>query len=71
MGVSPSFSVRDAANKSSLASVELDIDGDRFQVGPVLGPLFKPGPRGAFDADGVTVTSFVEQEDRLLAYYLG
>lgn len=65
------FSVRDASNKSSLASVELNIDGDCFEVAPVRGPLFTPGPRGAFDADGVTVTSFVEQDDRLLAYYLG
>lgn len=65
------FSVRDAANKSSLASVEIDIDGDSFQVGPVRGPLFTPGPRGAFDADGVTVTSFVQQDERLVAYYLG
>lgn len=65
------FSVRDEANKSSLASVELEIYGDRFVAGPVRGPLFTPGPRGAFDADGVTVTSFVRQGARLLAYYLG
>jgi hypothetical protein len=65
------FSVRDAASKSSLASVEINIDEDRFDVGPVRGPSFTPGPRGAFDADGVTVTSFVQQGERLLAYYLG
>ena len=65
------FSVRDSDNKSSLASVEIAIDGDRFDVGPVRGPLFGPGPRGAFDADGVTVTSLVQHDDRLLAFYLG
>jgi hypothetical protein len=40
-------------------------------AGPIRGPLLTPGPRGAFDADGVTVTSVLRIGDRLLAYYLG
>lgn len=72
-GFSPTifFSVRDAENRSWLASTEIDLNGDEFSVGPVKGPLFGPGPRGAFDADGVTVTSFVVHDGRLLAFYLG
>ncbi|WP_395450910.1 hypothetical protein ACHMW7_14590 [Aminobacter sp. UC22_36] len=66
------FSVRDAANRSSLACVNLSIDGDRFTIeGTARGPLLMPGPRGSFDADGVTATSFIQDGDRLLAYYLG
>jgi hypothetical protein len=66
------FSVRDAHNRSALAAVEVMIEGDRVELaGPVRGPLFEPGPRGAFDADGVTVTSVLRDGDRLLAYYLG
>lgn len=65
------FSVRDPHNRSSLACVDVMLDGDEFTVGPVQGPLFRPGPRGAFDADGVTVTSFAEFKGRLLAFYLG
>jgi hypothetical protein len=69
--VSIFYSVRDADNKSSLARVDIFIDGDRFETGEIRGPLFRPGPRGAFDADGVTVTSLIRRGERLFAYYLG
>lgn len=66
------FSVRDASNRSCLASVDLALDGAGFSVlSAVRGPLFTPGARGAFDGDGVAVTSLVADGDRLLAYYLG
>lgn len=66
------FSARDSSNRSHLASVDLFLDGERFEASEsIRGPLFEPGPRGSFDADGVTVTSILRDEGRLLAYYLG
>ncbi len=66
------FSVRDATNRSSLACIGLTLDGERWEtLGPVRGPLLGPGPRGGFDADGVTATSFLRHEGRVYAYYLG
>lgn len=66
------FSTRDAKGRSSLASLDLALDGKHFEVvGRPQGPLLSPGPRGAFDADGVTVTSIVKIGDEFFAYYLG
>ncbi len=66
------YSTRDAANRSSTASIDLMVDGDRFEVlGPPRGPLMVPGARGSFDADGVTVSSVVAQDGKLYAFYLG
>lgn len=66
------FSVRDHENRSHAASIDVEIDGERFaSVSEVNGPLLSPGPRGAFDCDGVTIGSVVRHDDRLLAYYLG
>src|SRR5687767_10654507 len=66
------FSTRDASNRSSAASVDVAIDGDRFELlGAPRGPLLTPGARGSFDADGVTVSSVITHEGRLFAFYLG
>lgn len=66
------FSVRDADNRSSIASVDLGIEGERATIlGPVRGPLLGPGERGAFDSDGVTVGNVVRVGDRVHVYYLG
>ena len=66
------FSTRDTAGRSHLASLDVALDGDKFEVlGTPSGPLLCPGPRGSFDADGVTVTSLVRRGDTILAYYLG
>ena len=66
------FSTRGPDDRSSLASVKLAIEGSRWsEIEPVRGPLLGPGPRGAFDADGVTVSCVVPHDGRLLAYYLG
>jgi len=66
------FSVRDAGNNSSLAKLTIELNEDQFKIidGPT-GPLLSPGKRGAFDADGVSVTSLVERDDVIIAYYLG
>jgi hypothetical protein len=66
------YSTRDASNHSSTASIDMTIDGDRFEVlGPPRGPLLTPGARGSFDADGVTVTSVIAHDGKLHAFYLG
>lgn len=66
------FSCRDADNKSHLASVDLGLRDDHIKrLSEPQGPLLSPGPRGAFDADGVTTSCVIEADGRLLAYYLG
>lgn len=66
------YSTRDSSNRSSAASVDIAIDGDRFELlGAARGPLLTPGARGAFDADGVTVSSVVAHDGKLYAFYLG
>src|SRR5258708_15246077 len=66
------FSTRDATNRSSAASIDLALDGERFEVqGVPRGPLLTPGERGCFDADGVTVSSVIAHDGRLYAFYLG
>jgi hypothetical protein len=66
------YSTRDASNRSSAASVDIAIDGDRFEVlGAPRGPLLTPGARGSFDADGVTVSSVIAHDGKLYAFYLG
>jgi hypothetical protein len=66
------FSTRDAENRAHVASVDFEVTpaGAR-RISNVRGPLLAPGPRGSFDADGVTVSSLVRVGDRLFAYYLG
>jgi hypothetical protein len=66
------FSPRDAANRSSVASLDLALNGERFGiVSPVRGPLLSPGPRGAFDDSGVTVGGVLSDGDFLRVWYLG
>lgn len=66
------FSTRDTKNRSSCASIDLAIDYDRFELpGGVNGPCFEPGSRGAFDSDGVTMSSFVRHDGQLYGFYLG
>lgn len=66
------FSVRDAGNNSSLAKLTIELCDNWFEIvdGP-MGPLLSSGSRGAFDADGVSVTSLVEKDGAIIAYYLG
>ncbi|HVQ67530.1 MAG TPA: hypothetical protein VMT08_08510 [Bradyrhizobium sp.] len=66
------YSTRDASNRSSTASIDIMIDGDRFEVcGAPRGPLLTPGTRGSFDADGVTLSSVIAHDEKLYAFYLG
>lgn len=66
------FSTRDAANRSHGACLDLFVSGDRWErSGAVKGPLIAPGPRGAFDGDGVTLGCVIAHEGQLFGYYLG
>jgi len=66
------FSTRDASNRSSAASIDIAIDGDRFEMlSAPRGPLLGPGARGCFDTDGVTVSCVIAHQGRLYAFYLG
>lgn len=66
------FSVRDKDNRAHAASIDFCIEEDSIsQASDVRGPLFAPGPRGAFDCDGVTLGCTVPHDGKLLAYYLG
>jgi hypothetical protein len=66
------FSPRDPLGRSHLACMDIALDATRVErIGPICGPLLSPGPRGAFDADGVTLTSVVRDGPGYLGYYLG
>ena len=66
------FSPRDQENRSAIASLNLALDGEKFEITWVSPePLLLPGVRGAFDDSGVTVSSVAEANGRLYVYYLG
>ncbi len=66
------FSSRDTSNRSSIASIDLEIDGKNWSINTTPnGPLLGPGARGAFDDCGVTVACVVPYDGRILVYYLG
>lgn len=66
------FSPRDSDNRSSIASLDLALEGERFDiVSPPRGPLLSPGPRGAFDDSGVTVGSVLTDGEGVRVWYLG
>jgi hypothetical protein len=50
------FSPRDAEGRSCVHSLDLALEGERFErLGPPQGPWLEPGPRGAFDDAGASV----------------
>ena len=66
------FSPRDGENRSSIASLDLALDGRRFEiVGAPRGPLLGPGAIGTFDDSGVTVSAVLADEGRVRVWYLG
>lgn len=66
------FSPRDQDNRSTIASLNLALDGGKFEICRLSPePLLSPGVRGAFDDSGVTVSSVAEADGRLYIYYLG
>ena len=67
------FSPRDAAGRSSIFSLDLGLDGTRVErLGPPRGPWLEPGPRGAFDDSGASVSCVTRRADGgLECWYLG
>jgi hypothetical protein len=66
------FSPRDGSNRSSIASLDLELDGDRWEVAPPMrGPLLSPGGRGAFDDSGVTIGCVLADGAAVKVWYLG
>jgi hypothetical protein len=66
------FSGRDAANRSHVGACTLDVAGrsiDPESISPE--PLVSPGPLGAFDDSGCSMSCVVEQGGRLFLYYSG
>lgn len=65
-------STRDELNRSSTGSFDAALEGDRFELlSSLRGPHFGPGVRGAFDADGVTMSQVLRHDGRLYGFYLG
>jgi hypothetical protein len=65
------FASRDAANRSHVAWVEMNLE--RPDDGATLSPepALAPGPLGCFDDHGVYPASIVESDGRLLLFYVG
>ena len=67
------FSPRDALGRSSIFSLNLAIyDGKWERLGAPVGPWLEPGPRGAFDDSGASVSCIQLRPDGGLdCWYLG
>lgn len=65
------YTARDAANRSHVSSVELDVRNPTVTRALSAAPLVAPGPSGAFDADGSAMGCLVRDGSRRLLYYLG
>ena len=66
------FSPRDAANRSSMAWLDMVLAPTGFTVRRLCErPLLGPGERGAFDDSGVTVGCVLRHRGELRVYYLG
>jgi hypothetical protein len=63
------FSPRDAAGRAAIGRADVSLGGLVASVQPE--PLLTPGPLGAFDDNGVTVSCLVDEGDRTLLYYTG
>jgi hypothetical protein len=65
------FTSRDAANRSHISSLEMDVR----RVGAIRAlstePLIGPGPRGGFDDSGAAMGCLVAEGDERRLYYLG
>jgi hypothetical protein len=72
-GVRVFFSPRDAGGRSSIFSLDLWLEGERWERrGPPQGPWLEPGPRGAFDDAGASASWFGwTPEGGIEALYLG
>jgi hypothetical protein len=66
------YSARDADGRSHIGRVQLDADGDELRPGPHdVEPVLSPGPLGAFDDRGVTMSCVVQDGSSWLLFYTG
>jgi len=65
------FATRDSRGKSQLVSFSLDADDLNKVVEKNEEPLIELGPTGAFDEDGVMVSSVLDVDGDLFLYYTG
>lgn len=65
------YSARDAANRSSIGFVDLDLQRPTRPVYVCEGPILTPGDAAGFDADGLSVSCAVPRAGKVYLYYLG
>jgi len=65
------FSARDARNRAHVARARVGVTGDAAAAEVEPQPLLGPGPAGAFDESGVTISCVVEETGRLYLFYTG
>lgn len=65
------FSGRDAHNRSNIGFAVVDLSGEPKVLDYASEPVLTPGELGCFDDNGVTPSSIVECDGRLLLYYIG
>jgi hypothetical protein len=66
------FSPRDSENRSSITSLDLNLEGEHFQILTLPQErLLSPGQRGSFDDSGVTVACVIPVGSEIFVYYLG
>ena len=64
------FATRDALSRSHVAWADIDLERG-VVLAAADAPSLAPGPLGCFDDHGVYPSSVVEDEDRLLLFYVG
>jgi hypothetical protein len=65
------FSSRDSANRSSVGWVEVDLRRPSEILRISARPVVSPGPAGAFDDSGASMSCLVRDGGRTMLYYLG
>jgi hypothetical protein len=66
------FSGRDAQNRAQIGACTLDLESMQVEIGSVTPQaLIAPGPPGAFDESGCSMSSIVCHGSRWLLYYTG
>ena len=65
------YSARDAANRSSIGFVDLDLQRPTRPVYVCEAPILTPGDAAGFDADGLSVSCAAPRAGKVYLYYLG
>jgi hypothetical protein len=65
------FSTRDRQNRSSIGWLEIDLRRPLEVLAVSAIPVLSPGPLGAFDDSGVSLSCMLANEDMILLYYTG